>query len=440
MKKAKGRAGRKTSFGRTPISIALTEKYYHSLGAALHDEGKLAKAIGYFGKAIDLADQPFTHYHLSLAYRKKGDLKKAFEEMGTAIALNPFNPQYYYQRSLMWRQSGNRAGALDDLNRAIELDANYARIREIRAAAKTIDRFLESDAKMVAWCKKRKPENRELQKIIRNLERPVGNTLQALNSASCMLPCPAYCCHFSGETILHGVHVGPWKLMAIRNFIREKGIAEKDVLRRLPFEGERLARLISPQFVIKERGCAHVYFPRRTGSLLTKALLKDLPRGREYRDLAWINEHARACTFLQEGRCVIHDLGGEPSLPACKEFLCFTGFVFALLRHLGLVTEGDLRTRSMADLNRIAVEALLILARELYANQDIMRMWTSLYRTLKAAVRADRERKDDGETADWVRAYNTVRKQYTRAVKVQHKRAGKQIRALVVQRHRRAPD
>jgi hypothetical protein len=439
MKKAQGRAGRKTSLGRTPISVALMEKYYHSLGAALHNQGELTRAVGCFRKAIDLADQPFTHYHLGLAYRKKGDLKKAFEEMEAAIALNPSVPQYHYQRSLMLRQSGNRAGAVNDRNRAVELDANYARIREIRAAAKAIDTFLQYDAKMLAWCRKRTPENRELQKIIRNLERSPGNTLQALNSASCVLPCPAYCCHFSGETILHGVHVGPWKLMAIRNFIKEKGIAEKDVLSRLPFEGGHLARLIPPQFVIKERGCAHVYFPRRTGRRLTTALLKDLPKGREYRELAWINEQARACAFLQEGRCVIHDAGGEPSLPACKEFLCFTGFVFVLLRHLGLVTEEELQTRSMADLNLIAVEALLVLARELYANKDIVQMRTSLYRTLKATVRPDREHKN-GETADRVRTCSALQKRYGRAVRVQRGRAGKQIRGLVTQGHASATD
>jgi tetratricopeptide (TPR) repeat protein len=415
----------------TPVSVALTEKYYHSLGAAFYDKGKLAKAIDCFRKAIDLADQPFTHYHLGLTYRKKGDLNRALEEMEAAIALNPFNPQYYQQRSLIRRQAGDRAGALRDRKQAIALDANYARIREIRAAAKAIDLFLESDATMVAWCRKRESENRELQKIIRNLERSLGNTLQALDSASCVLPCPAYCCHFSGETILHGVYVGPWKLMAIRNFIREKGIAEGNVLDRIPFKEKHLAKLIPPQFVIKERGCEHVYFPRRKGRHLTRVLLKDLPKDREYRELAWINEHARACTFLQEERCVIHDLGGEPSLQACKEFLCFTGFVFVLLRHQGLVTEEELQTRSMADLNRIAVEALLILARELYANQDIVRMRTSLYRTLKAAVRADRGRKD-GETADGVHTCSALQKQYVRAVKAGCECARKQIQALVL--------
>lgn len=402
----------------------------------MYDEGKLGRAIGCFRKALDLADQSFTHYHLGLTYEKQGHLAKAIKELDRAIELSPSNPQYYYQRGLIRRQSGNRAGALRDRKQAIELDTNYARIREIRAAAKTIDTLLESDARMLVWCRKRKPENRELQKIIRNLERSLGSTLQALNSASCVLPCPAYCCHFSGETVLHGVHVGPWKLMAIRNFIKEKGIAEEDVLRRVPFEGGHLDRLIPLQFVIKEKGREHVYFPRRTGRRLTRALLKDLPKGREYRELAWINEHARACTFLQEGRCVIHDLGGEPSLPACKEFLCFTGFLFVLLGHLGLVKEEELRTRSMADFNRIAVEALLILARELYARKDIMQMRTSLHRTVKVAVRADRVHKNGEEASDRVHECSILQKQYFRAVKVQCKQAGKQICALLAQRHK----
>ncbi len=39
---------------------------------------------------------------------------------------------------------------------------------------------------------------------------------------------------------------------------------------------------------------------------------------------------------------MIHDLGDEPSLPSCKEFLCMTGLVFIVLDFLGAVSKDKL--------------------------------------------------------------------------------------------------
>ncbi len=59
---------------------------------------------------------------------------------------------------------------------------------------------------------------------------------------------------------------------------------------------------------------------------------------------------------------MVHDAGDEPSLPACKEFFCFTARVFTTLVSIGVIEEERIRGRTMEELNRIAVEALLILA------------------------------------------------------------------------------
>ena len=42
----------------------LREKYLHSQGAALYDEGRFDEAIDFFERAIALDDQPYTRYHL----------------------------------------------------------------------------------------------------------------------------------------------------------------------------------------------------------------------------------------------------------------------------------------------------------------------------------------------------------------------------------------
>jgi hypothetical protein len=171
--------------------------------------------------------------------------------------------------------------------------------------------------------------------------------------------------------------------------LKEKQLRETDFLGKIPFTGEEhLVRLIPPHYVVKERGEKFVYYPKRGRKALGKALLQDLPKAKEYQELLWINEKSKACAFLHSRRCMIHDLGGEPGLPACKEFLCMTGFVFAVLDHLGTVEGSQIRTRSMAELNRLAVKALLILGETLYGER-LTRLRTSGYEALKAAVDAD---------------------------------------------------
>ena len=366
----------------------LREKYLHSQGAALYDEGRFDEAIGFFERAISLDDQPYTRYHLCLTYIEKKDFDKALREISSAIELNPSVTKYYYRRSQIWQSRGDRARAAEDCNRAIALDEHYANIQQISSSYGTIEgAFL--DIEMLEWCGVVHANNGELSRIVRELGESLRQVRETVESASCTLSCPAYCCHFEGETIRHGVHIGAWKLSAIRSFLKERNLPEGDFLGRIPFTGEEhLVRLIPPHHVVKERGEEFVYYPKRSKKALGKALLEGLPKGKDYQELLWINEKSRACAFLHESRCMIHDLGEESGLPACKEFLCMTGFVFVVLDHLGLIEVSQLRTRTTAQLNRLAVKALLILGRTLY-DERLTRLRTEGYEALKAAVEAD---------------------------------------------------
>jgi tetratricopeptide (TPR) repeat protein len=366
----------------------LKEKYLHSHGAALYDEGRFDEAIDFFERAITLDDQSYTHYHLCLTYVEKKDFDKALREINRAIELKPSVAKYYDRRSQIWQSRGDRTRADEDRDRAIELDGNYAHVQRIRSSYGTVEQAFSND-EMLEWCSTVRPKGEELSSVVRDLGKSLGEERQALEAASCALPCPAYCCHFSGETIRHGVHIGAWKLSAIRSLLKEKHLPESDFLGRISFTGEEhFVRLIPPHYVVKERGEAFVYYPKRGGKALGKALLQDLPKAKEYQELLWINEKSKACAFLYAGKCMIHDLGGEPGLPACKEFLCMTGFVFAVLDHLGMVEGSQLRTRSMAELNRLAVKAVLIIGETLY-DERLTRLRTAGYEALKAAVEAD---------------------------------------------------
>jgi hypothetical protein len=391
----------------------LMEKYLHSQGAALYDEGRWDEAIELFHKAIALDDQCYTRYHLCLAYLEKKEFDRALHEINRAIELNPSVAKYYYRRSLIWQSKGDRASADQDYERAMALDPNYGRVEEIRASYSAIERAF-SDTQALEWWSAARVKSEELRSIVQELEESLQEGRRAIEDASCTLPCSAYCCHFSGETIRHGVHIGPWKLSAIRNVLKDEGLPENDYLDRMRFTGEEhLVRLIPPHHVVRERGQDFVYYPKRSKRMLDKALLEDLPKGRDYQDLLWINENSRACAFLHEGKCSIHDLADEPSLPACKEFLCMTGFVFVVLSHLGLVDQAQIEARPMAALNRLAVEALFILTDTLY-NAPMARLGADMVGVLKAATEADAE-DDTAEVRRHIEDYRRLKQVHDQA-------------------------
>src|SRR5208337_2740239 len=112
----------------------------------------------------------------------------------------------------VWRRSGEHARRDADFEEAVRLDPNYGRVGRIRVGAEGL------------W------------KAFGSGEPQIG---------SCIVPCQAYCCYFSHEPVVHGVCIGPWKLRAIRQFLREKGLDEAEFLGRLLFsEEEQHVRMI----------------------------------------------------------------------------------------------------------------------------------------------------------------------------------------------------
>jgi tetratricopeptide (TPR) repeat protein len=403
----------------------LREKYLHSQGAARYDEGRFDEAIDFFERAIALDDQSYTHYHLCLTYIEKKDLEKALREINRAIELNPSVAKYYHRRSRIWQSKGDHTRAGEDLDRAIVLDENYAHIEEVRSSYGTIEQAF-SNVEMLEWCGTVQAKREELSSILREFGESLRRARQAVETASCALPCPAYCCHFSGETIRHGVHIGAWKLSAIRSFLKDENLCESDFVGRIPFTGEEhLVRLIPPHHAVKERKEEFVYYPKRGSKALGKAMLQGLPKGKDYQELLWINEKSRACAFLYEHRCMIHDLGGESGLPACKEFLCMTGFMFVVLDHLGMIEESQLRTRSMAQLNRLSIKALLILGRTLY-DERLTRLRSAGYEALKAAVEADAREASD-EVDRCIPNYRRLKEEYENLFAAQSEVARREI-------------
>jgi len=407
----------------------LKEKYLHSQGAALYDEGLYDEALAMFKEAVALEDQPYTRYHLCLTYIAKKDNKNALREIDRAIELNPSVAKYYHRRSELWQSLGNTEEARKDRERARKLDENYAHIEEIRSAYRTIEEAF-TNSEMREWCSAVQVKHAGLRRLIGELKKSLDTSWEAIETASCALPCPAYCCHFEGETVRHGVHIGAWKLQAIRSFLKARNMLESDAIGRLPFCGEEhLARLIPPHHILRERGERFIYYPKRSTKPLGRSALKGLPKGKDYQELLWINETSRACAFLKGSRCMIHDLGDEPGLPACKEFLCMTGFVFAVLNHLELIKPSQLRIYTMTELNRVAVEGLLLMGRTLY-DEHLMRLRNKAWQKLKTAAEAD----SGGLSAEidrCIRSHRRLKKQYEALFEAQRKEAPKAIRAVM---------
>lgn len=317
----------------------LTEKYFHCMGERLIDEGDLEEGIIFFQKAIDVGDTPYAWYGLARALGMADDTAGAVGAISRAIKLAPGIPEYYFERSRLLALLGRDDLADEEMKKAIAIDPNYGRIDTINRAAAILNEALDG----------------------------------AFHKPSCpVASCPAYCCHFKESMFLHGVTLGAWKLKAVREFFREKGLNETDLLENFPVAGiENAQDLFSPYDIVKFDGIDSVIFPRRKDAALGADLARDIPKGRDYRSLMWIDGTARPCSFFENGRCSIYEAGGEPSLESCSSFLCMTGFVFMVLKALGIPVETHLTEDPIARLNELAVEALIILGEDVYGSEEM---------------------------------------------------------------------
>ena len=115
-------------------------------GAPLDDyeAGKEAARQSEFDKAIELftraiqsgqmepRDLSRAHYSRGNAWLDKGDLKKAIADLNKALELDPDYANAYYTRGFAWDYAGERQKAIADFSKAIQLnprdaDAFFAR-------------------------------------------------------------------------------------------------------------------------------------------------------------------------------------------------------------------------------------------------------------------------------------------------------------------------
>jgi hypothetical protein len=130
---------------------------------------------------------------------------------------------------------------------------------------------------------------------------------------------------------------------------------------------------------------------------------------------------------------MIHDVGEEPALPACKEFLCLTGFVFVLLARWGLIEEDSVKGKTMAQLNRLAVEAALTVARELCRSEDLNRIRTSMQEVASGVPHTERKGtlKNHDQTVYLGQRIRALHDELTRAIAVRKASVRRQVEELL---------
>ncbi|MEN6616832.1 MAG: tetratricopeptide repeat protein [Syntrophorhabdus sp.] len=351
----------------------LTEKFYHSMAALLVGEDQLEEAMIYFQKAIDTGETPYAWYGLSKALRISEDIAGAVGAISRAINLAPGIPEYYHERACLLDTLGRPDLAEEDYRKARSIDPNYARIDAIRSAAHVLHEIFRGPSPIVESNDIRSGDE-ELHGLVKQWESEQRILKDVFERPSCpVTACPAYCCYFKGRLFLHGVTMGAWKLKCLRDHFRDEGKAENEFLDIFHLDDVQNAeRLFPPQDLIKDKNRLSIVSPRQKETCLEKCLVADLPRTEDYTSLMWTGEDARPCAFFTGDSCAIYGIGNEPSLDSCSSFLCLTGFIFVALKYLGILSADEITGKSMAQMNGIAVEALLVLARDVYEHEEAM--------------------------------------------------------------------
>ena len=77
------------------------------------------------------------HAKLGVAHFHRGELDRARAHFSVALEENPRYPDLYFYLGAVEHQAGNLPAAIDSLNRALEINPEYAKIAEGRLAKAT---------------------------------------------------------------------------------------------------------------------------------------------------------------------------------------------------------------------------------------------------------------------------------------------------------------
>ena len=319
------------------------------------------------------------------------DLAAALREITAAIDRCPGFADLLHLRSIIWRLLGDYVRAATDYAACLATDPHHLEAERIRNAMRQVtDWFLKDRMVEPSWL----PDTvsmPELRAVLDTRQRQRADRRARLDFPSCDLPCASQCCYFESEPHAYGVHVAPSQVGELMAWLEAGGLRPDDFLASQAEAACPTAASEHPEwFGADSSGARRIWYPRLSDRPAPDLPPDARPRNRDYRDLGWLTRQARACRFVGGSGCVVHEVGQAAALPTCRSFLCFTAFVFLVLRVMGVFTREELATWRIDDLHRAAAPALLALAGTVVTDEEVVSRETAARDALSRTVAADR--------------------------------------------------
>ncbi len=106
------------------------------LGFALAQKGRFNEAIGYYQKALELEpDNIITHGRLALALAAVDRINEAIEHCRIVLIAWPDDIEMHCNVGILWEKLGNTDEAIKAYRRALKIDPNYTKARNLLKAA-----------------------------------------------------------------------------------------------------------------------------------------------------------------------------------------------------------------------------------------------------------------------------------------------------------------
>jgi len=301
---------------------------------------------------------------------KNRDFSVALAAAEELVALEPTLVEPYHCRGVVWQLLGDETRASRDRATCAAIDPHYPETAAICGAEQQLRAAYLQDPVVPPGLTAGDCRDEGLRLVIERRAEEIRRRRALFARPSCDLPCPSACCYFEDDTFSYGVAFTPGEADAVVAHLRQRG-------------------LDPDHYVTTIAGHDDLAYPLSNGRTYSHDAASWRPRTRWYRDMSWLTSRSRACAFLGDEGCAIHEIGSPPGIATCRSFLCMTAFVFQLLRDVGIVGPGDMRGCAMEEVQDAALAALPLLASRV-ASPAVLAELEEMRRAVAAAAESDR--------------------------------------------------
>lgn len=357
---------------------------YHNQGMEHYKEKDFKNAVVFFSKALNLNSRVIEScFNRGLAYARLDDYDKALMDFSSVIRLSPNIHEAYYVRGLVYENKGEYDNALKEYAKALKVNPDYFKAygRLMKTYLKLLKFEINRKSDFLDWLefKQSQIRNSRHRWLILNKKRDLEYLINEIDRPSCHLNDGAICCHFLREMWMHSVVIESRKLPLIEDFLRKQGKQPEDHLMKVGLkelkEEERKKYLgEKKEYVVARDGVEYIFCPKRNlDRKAPKEPAETVPMTLSGNVVGFSGKDAYACGFLNDGFCVLHDIGpeGDRGLDVCRSWICLTGYAIKILLYFNVLNFNDIDTRSLADLNKIAEKGLRLTVDRVIQNKEL---------------------------------------------------------------------